>query len=177
MARDPNLITATWIEVYDVPSGATTTIVPDDGYSDRFPQYSPNRDEIAWARGTDPTCCEAPSDIRIMSGDGSSQLNLTDDPETDNAYPHFSLEGDHVFYLAGSVLQVIDREGIEEPQVLFDLGEVSNFDIASSYPPPLCGEIVDGHDYMGFVPGRLWLAAYTEAQIAKDAVIEAAEKL
>jgi hypothetical protein len=85
-----------------------------------------------------------------MSGDGTGQLNLTGDAATDHRYPHFSQQGDHLFYLSGSVLTVVDREGLEAPQALFDLGEVSNFDVAAAYPPEVCGEMVDGFDYMGY---------------------------
>jgi uncharacterized repeat protein (TIGR01451 family) len=152
MAQDPfDLVTATFVEVYDLPGGTAATIVPDDGYSDQYPQCSPVRDEIVWARGSETTCCDAPSDIWIMDGDGSNQLNLTGTPDINDSFPHYSLEGEHVFSLADSVLSVAERDGAN-PQQLFDLLEVSNFDITASYPPPVCGEIVDDFDYQGFGP-------------------------
>jgi hypothetical protein len=37
MAQDPSIVTASFVEIYDMQSGTATVIVPDDGHADRFP--------------------------------------------------------------------------------------------------------------------------------------------
>jgi dipeptidyl aminopeptidase/acylaminoacyl peptidase len=129
IVEDPQFWTYNnYVSRYALPSGPATTIAPGDGIRDFFPDCSPTADEIVWCKTDESDRCN----IWRMNADGTGAVNLTPGtPTTPDTNPRYSADGRHLYWIHGSELWVMTREGTQQ-HLLFDLGEIeTHFDVAA----------------------------------------------
>ena len=132
MVHDPsNWTYDNYLSAYDFLTGTSTTIYPSNGLRDFWGDYSPVRDEFVWTQyGSSDD-----GDIWKIGADGSGALNLTPStPTMEQTYPHFSPDGEHVFYVEAGSLWVMSRGGSSPTMLLsLDVNRDPRFTIGSRF--------------------------------------------
>ena len=150
VVHDPsNWTCRNFLTIYDFATGVETTILPGNGLSDFFPDFSPTRGEIVWAQNV--SGCGSNFNVWIINSDGSNAANLTQGfSNVSQQNPVFALDGESIFFQHNGELWKMSRDGTGK-ELLFRMNSGSAsvyFDIGSplvtDISPPLVQPVIAG---------------------------------
>jgi alpha-tubulin suppressor-like RCC1 family protein/fibronectin type 3 domain-containing protein len=130
MIHDPaNNTYNNYLASYSFATSSQTSIYSGNGKRDFFCSSSPKEHEVVWSQGNASDKME----VWRINDDGTNAVNLSTATATvDRNYPKYSPDGNQIFYVEGTSLKVMGRDG-GTPLNVMTIASSAQFTVAANY--------------------------------------------